>query len=63
MLADRETEDIARVWKGEAISMNHVNMAKTKIANHEHGRVWGDNNLFFERELLPFFWIKNRLPS
>jgi hypothetical protein len=63
MLANRETEDIIRVRKGEAISMIHVNMAEVKTENHEHGRVWGDDNLFFERELFPFFWIENRLPS
>jgi hypothetical protein len=63
MLADRKTEDIARVRKGETISIIHVNMAEAMIANHEHGRVWGDDNLFFESELFPFLWIKNRLPS
>lgn len=63
MLANWETEDITRVRKGKAISMIHVNMAEAMTANHEHGRVWGDDNLFFERELFPFLWIKNRLPS
>ncbi len=40
MLANRETEDVTRAWKGEAISMIHVNMAEAMTANHEHGRVW-----------------------
>lgn len=63
MLADRKTEDITRLGKGEAISMIQVSMAEAKTENHEHGRVWGDDNLFLERELLPFLWIKNRLPG
>jgi len=63
MLANRETEDITLVRKGEAISITHVRMAEAMTANHEHGRVWGNDNLFFERELFPFLWIKNRLPS
>lgn len=63
MLANWETEDITGVRKGKAISMIHVNTAEAMTANHEHGRVWGDDNLLFERELFPFLWIKNRLPS
>lgn len=63
MLADRETEDITRVWKGKTISIIHVNMGQAITANHEHGRVWGDNYLLFERELFPFLWIKNGLPN
>lgn len=65
MLANWETEDIVRVGKGKAISMIHVSITITEplTANHEHGRVWGDDNLLFERELFPFRWIKNRLPS
>jgi hypothetical protein len=30
-------------------------------ANYRHGSVWGDNNLFLERKLLPVFWIENGL--
>jgi hypothetical protein len=63
MLANRETKDITRVWKGKSISMIYVNMAEAMTGNHEHGRVWGDDDFFFERELFPFLWIKNRLPS
>ena len=63
MLANRETENITRVRKCEAISTVHVNMEEPIAANHEHGRVRGDDNLLFERELFPFLWIKNRLPS
>jgi hypothetical protein len=63
MLANRETEDITRVRKSEAISTVLVNMTEATTANHEHGSVWGNNNLFFESELLPFLWIKNGLPN
>jgi hypothetical protein len=50
MLANRETEEITRVWKTEAISIILVNMAETMTANHEHGSVWGNDNLLFERK-------------
>jgi len=63
MLANRETEDITRVRKGKAISIIYVNMVEAMATNHKHGRVWRDDNLFFERELFPFLWIENRLPS
>jgi hypothetical protein len=63
MLANWETEDITRVRKGKAISMIHVSIAGAMTAKYEHGRVWRDDNLFFERELFPFLWIKNRFPS
>jgi hypothetical protein len=50
MLANRETEEITWVWKSESISMILVNMAETVTANYEHGSVWGNDSLLFERK-------------
>jgi hypothetical protein len=50
MLANRETEGITRVWKSEAISVIVINMAESMTANHEHGSVWGNDDLLFERK-------------
>jgi hypothetical protein len=59
MLANGETKDIIWAWKAKAISKSLVNMVEYKQVKHRQGSVRGNDNLFFEGELLPFFWIKD----
>lgn len=46
MLANRETENITRVRKCEAISMVHVNMAKTMEQQTTNMAVLGEMTIF-----------------